>query len=76
MLKQYLKLEKVLKICLLATLTTLLHNQCKYEVPVTEKLKIPVDTQFLGMWERIPAEGQSAEKDTKMLILKFNDGWR
>jgi len=46
---------------------------CVYEVPLVEEKSVPIDESVLGLWQEVPKEGETADPDQKMLVLKYSD---
>ncbi len=44
-----------------------------YESPLTKEHSIAVDSAVLGLWEWIPDEGEEANANERMMILKYSD---
>ena len=55
----------VFSICLL------LLAGCKYEAPLTQEHRIPIDEGILGLWELMPDNQDSPPSQGQMLVLKF-----
>lgn len=49
----------------------LLIAACKYEDPLTEEHKIPIDPAVLGEW--VPVPDQKPLPDEKMVVMKYSD---
>ena len=55
------------------TITILLLAGCVYEYPLTEEHTIPIDPAVLGLWQPIPDDGEKADPDERMLVMKYSD---
>ncbi len=60
-------------IVMLLVTAALLIAGCQYESPLTEEHTIAIDASALGLWEIIPEEGEKADPDYQMIILKYSD---
>jgi len=58
---------------LLMALAALLFSGCVYESPLTQEHSIPIDPTALGLWERIPEDGEAVDPDTRMVVMKYSE---
>ena len=53
-------------------LLVLLGTSCIYKQPLVRKNALPVDPHFIGLWEEIPENEKTSNRD-RMLVLKYSD---
>lgn len=58
---------------LLIFLTTILTAGCVHQAPLTTEHTIPLDTQLVGLWEKIPAEAKGDPDEDRMVVLAWSD---
>ncbi len=65
--------ERMKTPALLITASVLFLTGCVYDSPLTREHTIPIDPAALGLWEQIPADGEKADPDANMVVMKFSD---
>lgn len=54
-------------------ITAFLASGCVHHVPVTTEHSLPLDWEFLGLWELVPGEATGDPSEDLMLILKWSE---
>lgn len=58
---------------MLLIMSALLLAGCLYESPLIKEHSLAIDTSSLGLWQLIPDEGEEADPEEKMMILRYSD---